>query len=88
MPWTRRHLAALLLTGLALSAWPAGAGEDVDVPPLRDLLPPAQDGWKLEDSLRTYDPESIFDYINGAGEVYRAYDFREVSVYRYSRSDH
>lgn len=34
-----------------------------------------------------YDRESIFDYIDGAGEVYNAYDFRKVEVWRYQNPD-
>jgi len=42
-------------------------------------------GWKASDTTETYDRESIFDYIDGAGEVYRSYDFREVTVWRFTR---
>jgi len=57
---------------------------------LIDLLPSQLDEWNRQDSTVTYDRESIFDYINGAGEVYRSYAFSEVAVFRYSatgRSD-
>ncbi len=44
-------------------------------------------GWKVTDTVETYDRESIFDYINGAGEVYRSYGFRDVTVWRFSKPD-
>ncbi len=43
--------------------------------------------WKVTDTVETYDRESIFDYINGAGEVYRSYAFRDVTVWRFSKPD-
>ncbi len=43
--------------------------------------------WKVSDTVETYDRESIFDYINGAGEVYRSYAFRDVTVWRFSKPD-
>jgi hypothetical protein len=50
------------------------------------LLPLEAAGWKVapaEDLF--YDPETIFDYIDGAGEVYRAYNFRLLLSRRYHR---
>ncbi len=46
-------------------------------------LPHEIDGWALQDSARTFDHEGIFTYINGAGEVYLAYDFQQVRVFEY-----
>jgi len=51
------------------------------------ILPSQLAGWTLEDSTVTYDRETIFDYINGAGEVYRSYAFSEVVVARYSAAE-
>ncbi len=50
---------------------------------MKQYLPLEIEGWHLRDSIQTYDRESIFDYINGAGEVYRSYDFRRLSVFHY-----
>ena len=54
---------------------------------LTELLPTQLGEWNQQDSTVTYDRESIFDYINGAGEVYRSYAFSEVAVFRYSATD-
>ncbi len=43
-----------------------------------DLLPERFLGWSREGGDRLFDPETIFDYIDGAGEVYRAYGFRSL----------
>lgn len=47
------------------------------------FLPDEINGWRVEDDDRTYNPETIFDYIDGAGEVYRSYNFRTLYVRRY-----
>ena len=49
------------------------------------LLPERIGDRVRQDSSLTYDREAIFDYINGAGEVYRSYAFRDVLVARYAR---
>jgi len=51
---------------------------------MTDLLPERIAGWTRGDSSVAYDRETIFDYINGAGEVYRSYAFSQVMVADYS----
>ena len=46
--------------------------------------PPAMGNWKLQNTSETYDRRTIFDYIDGAGEVYLAYDFSHVEVHHYA----
>ncbi len=55
-----------------------GAGEE-----LGKFLPAEVEGWHPSGSDESYDPESIFQYIDGAGEVYRAYNFRSLLVRRF-----
>jgi len=52
---------------------------------LAGLLPDSVMGWSPTEKDHLYDPKTIFDYINGAGEVYRAYDFVILLARRYSR---
>ena len=40
-------------------------------------------GWDLARPIDTYDKKSIFDYINGAAELYFVYDFRGVAAAEY-----
>jgi hypothetical protein len=47
------------------------------------LLPSTIGEWAKQDAPLSYDRETIFDYINGAGEVYRSYAFDHVVVQRY-----
>ncbi len=46
------------------------------------------EGWKATDSVEIYNWETIFDYMNGAGEVYRLYDYRKLAVKRYTHDKH
>lgn len=51
----------------------------------RPILPDEVLGWKWDGREEVYDRETIFDYIDGTGEVYRAYNFRQVFVRRYEK---
>ncbi|MDW8029880.1 MAG: DUF6599 family protein [Armatimonadota bacterium] len=51
------------------------------------VLPDEVLGWKWDGREEVYDRETIFDYIDGMGEIYRAYNFRKVFVRRYEKPD-
>ncbi len=51
---------------------------------LHAALPKQIQGWGAEPNDRFFDDETIFDYINGAGEVYRAYNMRKCLSRRYT----
>jgi len=53
---------------------------------MRNLMPKGAMGWHWDGMEEVYDPQTIFDYIDGAGEVYRAYNFKLLLVRRYRRS--
>jgi hypothetical protein len=80
-----RLTAVLILaaiSGMVLTM--CGNGEDGKmVDGLMALLPESVDGWRPVGQIETYDRETIFDYINGAGEVFLQYDFRECVVATY-----
>ncbi len=81
-----RPSMALRALGLVLGATLPGCGESgTDSAANAMLLPDRIGDWIRQDSAETYDRETIFDYIDGAGEVYRSYAFREVVVARYTR---
>lgn len=44
-------------------------------------------GWKLSSPINTYDSKSLFDYINGAAELYFVYDFRAVAAAEYQNGE-
>lgn len=54
---------------------------------MRELVPREMHGWKAQEEVKTYDRETIFEYIDGAGEVYRLYAFRMLEVYRFLKDD-
>jgi len=78
--------AALLLFcfTVGLSAWTGGRMDDPKEA-LASLLPDEVEGWRAAAEDRLFDPETIFDYIDGAGEVYRSYNFRLLLSRRYER---
>ncbi len=49
------------------------------------VWPPDAGGWKKTGEAATYRGRTIFDYIDGAGEVFLAYNFKELTVNRYQR---
>jgi hypothetical protein len=52
---------------------------------LHAVLPHKIYGWKAaRDEDRSFDPVTIFDYIDGAGEVYRAYNMQKCISRRYT----
>lgn len=51
-----------------------------------EFIPREIDGWRRDGEVKTYDRDGIFEYIDGAGEVYRLYDFREVVVVEFQKS--
>jgi hypothetical protein len=76
-------LAALVLS----SAFLHGCGDrEPDKTAVIDLLPEQIDSWTRGVSADSYNRETIFDYINGAGEVYRSYAFDQVLVVIYTGS--
>jgi hypothetical protein len=46
-------------------------------------LPKTIGAWTRSDSARIIDSSNIFDYMNGAGELYLAYGFDHLEVYEY-----
>ncbi len=55
---------------------------------MHKLIPDIVLDWNAAGEIESYDRETIFDYINGAGEVYRQYDFRKLLVKRFRRADY
>lgn len=80
--------AALLLFcfTVGLSAWTGGLMDDPKET-LASFLPDKVEGWRAAAEDRIFDQETIFDYIDGAGEVYRSYNFRRLLSRRYERQD-
>jgi len=54
---------------------------------LQQDLPKQINGWTVEPPDRIFDPKTIFSYINGGAEVYRAYNMRTCLSRRYTASN-
>jgi len=58
------------------------SGEELE---LGNMLPREINSWKVKED-RIYDPDTIFRYLNGSSEIYRAYDFKLLFARHYERS--
>jgi hypothetical protein len=73
---------------IGLAAWSMAAmsspgGSKGDIP--KTMLPDAVRGWQADGDDHAYDAQTIFDYIDGAGEVYRAYNMKALLSRRYKQ---
>lgn len=50
-------------------------------------LPAEGAGWKWDGKEEKHGPKSVFQYMNGAAELYMAYDFQSVRVRRFEKPD-
>lgn len=60
------------------------AANQVKTDDLAALIPAAFEGWAVEED-QSFDRETIFSYIDGAGEVYRSYNFQRLFARRMAR---
>jgi hypothetical protein len=60
--------------------------EEEKVSSLHQLLPDVV-SWKIPEAPQDYLPETLFEYINGAAEIYLSYDFKELTVGNYEKGD-
>jgi len=50
-------------------------------------FPDEANGWRSAGRTKTFGRDTVFEYMDGAGELYLAYDFRRVHVHEYARPD-
>ena len=62
-------------------------GETRMTTPEHPNLPESIDGWRLEGTPRQVIADNIFEYMNGAGELYLGYHFKHLSVSEYQGPD-
>ncbi len=75
-----------LLLGAPLRGSAMSDDETAEKAALETLLPAAFDGWQKTGEDRIFDPQTIFDYIDGSGEVYRAYNLAALLARRYGKA--
>jgi hypothetical protein len=51
------------------------------------LLPQEIEGWKTDGEDKLFTRQTIFDYMDGGGEIYLAYDFQRLLAREYARPD-
>jgi hypothetical protein len=73
-------LSALLSVGLVvpLACGASGPGDEI----FSDI-----DGWTRDGEPLTYSPDDLFEYINGAADVYLGYEFQELASLSYDRGE-
>jgi hypothetical protein len=49
--------------------------------------PDAAAGWAWREQPRTYAPDTLYEYINGAADLYLSYGFEEVAVANYVKGE-
>lgn len=50
-------------------------------------LPAEFEGWKWDEKEMKYDSRALFDYMDGAAELYLAYGFQNLTVRRFEKSN-
>jgi hypothetical protein len=50
-------------------------------------LLPEVDSWSMTETPENYYPENLFEYINGAAEIYLAYEFKELIVAQQNKDE-
>lgn len=50
-----------------------------------ELLPQSVSGWKAAGEDKVFTRDTIFEYMDGAGEIYLAYDFERLAVREYTK---
>ncbi len=71
---------ALLVMIIFLSVPQLMLGAEKDNVTSSIILPSESQGWKWDGKVVRYSARTIFDYIDGSGELYLAYGFKELSV--------
>ena len=69
-------LFVILVMGVAWSLWASDLGTQTFVFP--DVA-----GWKQSGEIQTFLPKTLYEYINGAADLYLVYDFQELKVAEY-----
>jgi len=89
-PWSDRQLrrarilvlsVAVVSFGVALARSESPGGSQMNV-----TIPQSAGGWSLSGPPQRIEPKAIFDYMDGAGELYLGYRFKFLEVYQYHNS--
>jgi hypothetical protein len=67
-----------LMMGIALLGVSGAAANDVRFPQIA--------GWQLSAEIQTFEPKTLYEYINGAADLYLACGFQELKVAEYGNA--
>jgi hypothetical protein len=83
----RLSVAAGILLAAFFMTFGCGGQDDSEGDGMISFLPEQAAGWTADGQPARYDTVGIYDYMNGAGEIYRMYDYRDMIVQRYTKPD-
>lgn len=75
-------IVLLLLLGMAQGT--GVEGKDRVAPKI--VPPPEVAGYKWDGKIKTFNPKTVFEYIDGAAELYLAYGFLGLKVWRFEKT--
>lgn len=76
-------LTLLFFLGLSTINPPVVAADDSELDGLLPNIPK----WKQTEAPQTFLPETLFEYINGAAEIYLSYEFKQLIVAQYQEGN-
>jgi hypothetical protein len=81
------RLWSLILIAFSLLPASIAASEEGERRMAQEITWPSESrGWTWDEKRLTYDSRTIFDYIDGAGELYLAYNFQNLIVRRFVKT--
>ena len=84
--WSAMWQSILSLAAVASVFAPTMLAENSKASPMNVNLPQSVGGWTLSGPPKKVEPTAIFDYMDGAGELYLGYRFKFLEVYEYRHS--
>lgn len=76
----------LILSAMILSQGAAFADKGAMMSNSNSFWPSSIEGWKIAEGPTDYDPNKAYTYMNGAAELFIAYNMRKLTVLRYEKS--
>jgi len=73
-----------VLTFLLAAVLTVAAARPAEKPPDLASLFPGLDGWSRDGGVAAFQPDNLYEHINGAAENFLAYGFRELAVQNYA----
>jgi hypothetical protein len=72
----RKSVLFIMIITVTVAMWIFSAGEMTGIFP-------RMEGWAAKGKVETYAPDNLYEYINGAAEVFLSYDFQKLATLTY-----